>query len=59
MKRGGWSIGDENTTVLADKDGEVEATRSSRKEKSLIGSLRYGTSQLYSQTGDDKNCAIM
>ena len=62
MKRGGWQIGDENTTVLKNKDGDEEAARFSHKEKVLSGSVRYGTSQLYSQEGDpsdSKNCAIM
>ncbi len=62
MKRGGWRIGDANTTVLKSKSGEEEATRYSHKEKTLSGSLRYGSAgQLYSQEGEggDKNCAIM
>ena len=63
MKRGGWRIGDSNTTVLRNKQGEEEATRYSQKEKSLSGSLRYGSGHLYAQEGEDdageKNCVLM
>lgn len=63
MKKGGWRIGDENITALRNKDGEEEAMRHSRKEKSLHGTTRYTTaSQMYSQGGDpedNKSCSIM
>ncbi len=61
MKRGGWRIGDSNVTVLKNKQGDEEACRNSHKERSIVGSLRYGTGRLYSQEGEgaDKNCALM
>lgn len=61
MKRGGWTIGDENTTTLVNKDGEEEATVFSRRGNHLKGTIRQGTSQLYGQRADpeNQNCAIM
>lgn len=61
MKRGGWRIGESNTTVLKNKSGEEEATRFSRKEKSISGTSSWGTGHLYSQQGEegDKQCAVM
>ena len=64
MKKGGWTIGEENATVLVNKAGEEEATRLSKKEKAITGSIRKArAAHMYSQNGalegDEKNCAIM
>ena len=62
MKKGGWTVGDENTTTLINKDKDEEANRYSRKEKGVSGSIRaQRAGQLYGQAGDpnNQNCAIM
>jgi len=62
MKKGGWEIGEENVTTLTNKDGEEEALRNSRRQRSLSGSTRYGLSRVYSggaDADDASKCAIM
>ena len=36
MKKGGWEIGEENVTTLTNKDGEEEALRNSRRQRSVF-----------------------
>merc|ERR1719412_683461 len=43
MKKGGWAVGSQNKTVLVNKDGAEEATRTSREERRQTGSYRRGT----------------
>jgi lamin B len=62
MKKGGWEIGDENLTSIKSKDGEEEATRTSRRARTLSGSTRYGLSELHSYRGEeggDSKCVVM
>ena len=61
MKKGGWEIGEENVTTLTNKEGEEEALRNSRRQRSLSGSTRYGLSRVYSggEDADGNKCAIM
>ena len=48
-------------TTLTNKDGEEEALRNSRRQRSLSGSTRYGLSRVYSggEDADGNKCAIM
>jgi lamin B len=60
MKKGGWVIGGENTTVLTNKDGEEEASRRSWEQKRLRSTLSSGMfSTSYQQDPNSKSCAIM
>ncbi len=62
MKKGGWEIGDDNTTTLKNKDGEEEAVRNSKRERTIHGSTRYGLSHLHGYSGDqegDGRCVVM
>lgn len=55
MKKGGWAVGSQNKTVLVNKDGAEEATRTSREERRQTGSYRRGT---LSQGENNKSCSI-
>lgn len=60
MKKGGWNIGAESKTVLVNKDGEEEACRIVREEKSLSGSYSTALRNVRSEPGAaDKSCLIM
>ena len=61
MKKGGWEIGEENVTTLTNKEGEEEALRNSRRQRTLSGSTRYGLSRVYSdgEDADANKCAVM
>lgn len=65
MKRGGWTIGESNTTTLVNKAGEEVSERTSKKERAIVGTTSYGTSsQMYSRMDGDgsdgqEKCAIM
>jgi hypothetical protein len=57
MKKGGWNIGSENVTTLANKEGIEEAKRESHEETRDTSLHRLGT---YGRRSDDsKSCAIM
>lgn len=58
MKKGGWVIGAQNKTVLANKDGEEEACRVSREERRSSSIYRSG--YVTSKPGQaDKSCVVM
>jgi hypothetical protein len=60
MKRGGWTLSDENTTIVRNKENVDEATRISRKGHAVSGSHREGYGHLYGQAADEnKSCLIM
>jgi len=58
MKKGGWTVGSHNRTVLVNKDGNEEAVRLSREERRQVGTYRRGVGSVR-QGQDDKSCAIM
>ena len=58
MKDGAWKLDDVVESVLFDREGEVVATRDTKKEKRLFGTAstsfaRQGT------PGREKNCVLM
>jgi hypothetical protein len=60
MKKGGWKIGTESKTVLVNKEGEEEACRITREERSTSSSYSSGSGVLRSEPGAaDKSCFIM
>ena len=62
MKEGAWKFGDLVETVLVDKDGEILASRDTKKEAESFGSSRRFTGRrtgLEARAEGDKNCSIM
>lgn len=60
MKKGGWEIGDLNTTIIKNKEGVEEAMRTSRRDRSLTGTTRYGVSQaMYQGQEQEGKCLVM
>jgi len=63
MKKGGWVISAENVTKLINKEGEEEATRTSKEQKRQGSLYRSGVFSPGSVDPDDpnnsKSCAIM
>ena len=60
MKEGAWKFGDAVETILLDKEGEVVATRETKKEAETRGTARaFAGRRLHAQAEGDKNCAIM
>jgi len=61
MKEGAWKFGDLVETVLVDKEGDVVASRDTKKEVDSYGTQRRfaGRRAGLKADGDDKNCSIM
>ena len=61
MKEGAWKFGDLVETVLVDKEGDVVASRDTKKEVDSYGTQRRfaGRRAGLKPEGDDKNCSIM
>ena len=62
MKEGAWKFGDVVETVLVDKEGEVLASRDTKKVTEARGSSRRFTGRrtgLEAGADGDKNCSIM
>jgi len=61
MKEGAWKFGDLVETVLVDKEGDVVASRDTKKEVDSYGTQRRfaGRRAGLKAEGDDKNCSIM
>lgn len=62
MKEGAWKFGDVVETLLVDKEGDILASRETRKETEAHGSSRRYTGRrtgLEARAEEDKNCSIM
>ena len=60
MKEGAWKFGDMVETLLVDKEGEVLASRETKKEKEAFGATRkFAGRRLDGGAEADKNCSIM
>ena len=61
MKEGAWKFGDLVETVLVDKEGDIVASRDTKKEVDSYGTQRRfaGRRAGLKADGDDKNCSIM
>ena len=62
MKEGAWKFGDVVETLLVDKEGDILASRETRKEAEAHGSSRRYTGRrtgLEARAEEDKNCSIM
>ena len=62
MKEGAWKLGETVNTLLLDKEGEIVASRDTKKEAETFGSSRRFTGRrtgLEARAEGDKNCSIM
>jgi len=61
MKEGAWKFGDLVETVLVDKEGDIVASRDTKKEMESFGTQRRfaGRRAGLQAEGDGQNCSIM
>lgn len=59
MKEGAWKFGDAVETILLDKEGEVVATRDTKKEVESFGTSRKFSGRRVASAEGDRNCSIM
>ena len=61
MKEGAWKLGETVQTLLLDKEGEVVATRDTKKEKQAFGSTKRfaGRRSGVASPKEGEKCSIM
>merc|ERR1712218_709024 len=56
---GAWKFGDAVETILLDKEGEVVATRDTKKEVESFGTSGKFSGRRVASAEGDRNCSIM